>query len=144
MIESEWMELKVDDCVNCLDSKYAKNLRVAEIAEDERSLKNWRDRGYDIKRLIKFEGENGYHTWCGLCERWEKNYRIKKSNFDHMLLMKLKFATIENLIFWEINQKSDPVSFDCVGVFTNFPNYSARIDGLYKNDISLGLDINKS
>ena len=47
-------------------------LTVAEIVSDERSLNNWRTRGYmDIDRIIKLEGNNGYHTWVAEYERWQ-------------------------------------------------------------------------
>jgi len=75
MSNQEWFELQVGDCVDCLESQYAKNLIVHEIAEDERSLRNWVNRGYNVQRIIRFEGENGFHTWCGFPERWKKNFR---------------------------------------------------------------------
>ena len=71
MIEEQWMNLKIGDSVDCIDSVYAKNLVVAEICEDERSLRNWWSRGYsEAKRLCKMCGNDGYLTWDVDFKRW--------------------------------------------------------------------------
>jgi hypothetical protein len=72
MSREEFNFLDIGDMV-MLNQNPSVLLKVAEIAIDERSLNNWRNRGYsDFDRLIKFEGNNGYHTWDVDYERWEK------------------------------------------------------------------------
>ena len=73
MTEEEWLNLSLGDCVSSTQSPYAQNLIVAEICEDDRSLNNWRSKGYpDAKRLCKLEKDN-FHTWSVVFENYKLN-----------------------------------------------------------------------
>lgn len=68
MTSVEWSNLSVGNMV-FLNSNPSLILKVVEICNDEKSLSNWRNRGYDPQSIIKFEN-NLIHTWDCRFERW--------------------------------------------------------------------------
>jgi len=75
MTRDEWTNLQIGDRISSIKSPYAQNLIVAEIAEDQRSLQHWKDRGHtDVERLCKMTRENdSFHTWDGIHDNWIKH-----------------------------------------------------------------------
>ena len=71
MTELEWENLQIGDIVHSVDSDYAKNLIVSEICTDERSLSKWKVP--NARKLIKFSGKNGFHTWDVCASKWDLN-----------------------------------------------------------------------
>jgi hypothetical protein len=74
MSENEWLELRIGDVVNSNTAIACKGMIVSEICEDNKSLDNWKKKGFtQAKRLIKFVKEGTiYHTWDVSCENWSK------------------------------------------------------------------------
>ena len=72
MTKSEWNELEIGQELTLVKNPDVK-LKITEIATDDRSIQNWVNRGYsDISRIIKLEGEAGYHTWAGSWLDWSR------------------------------------------------------------------------
>ncbi len=73
MNNEEWSSLSLGELLQ-LKTNPNVVLKVEEIAVDEKTIKNWHNRGYlSVDKVIKLGKENStYHTWCGFPDRWNK------------------------------------------------------------------------
>ncbi len=73
MNKEEWSALEIGDYLQ-LKTNSDVVLKVDEIAVDEKTLKNWHNKGHlSVFKVVKLGKENStYHSWCGFPERWRK------------------------------------------------------------------------